>query len=98
MVRLDGTLVVLEPLALAHARPLVEAASESRDTYGFAEVPDGPHEMEAYVRRALEAPGEMPFAIVSHGRVVVLDRPGRVARGGGAAGILIWIRVGTRAV
>lgn len=66
--------MLLEPLALSHVHALVEAASESRDTYGFADVPDGPIEMEAYVRRALEAPGEVPFAIVSQGRVVGATR------------------------
>ena len=56
-MRLEGSLVLLEPLALSHVRALVDAASESRDTYGFADVPDGPQEMEAYVQRALETPG-----------------------------------------
>jgi N-acetyltransferase len=69
-VRLEGTRVILEPLALSHVAALVAAASESRDTYGFADVPDGPHQMEVYVRRALVATGEVPFAIVSQGRVV----------------------------
>lgn len=69
-MRLEGTRVLLEPLAISHVRGLVGAASESRDTYGFADIPDGPREMEAYVRSALEAPGEVPFAILSQGRVV----------------------------
>jgi RimJ/RimL family protein N-acetyltransferase len=69
-VRLEGTLVRLEPLALSHVPALADAASESRDTYGFADVPDGPHEMEAYVQYALETLGVMAFAIVSQGRVV----------------------------
>jgi N-acetyltransferase len=73
-VRLEGTLVVLEPLALSHVPALAEAASESRDTYGFADVPDGLHEMAAYVQRALETPGVMPFAIVSQRRVVGATR------------------------
>lgn len=73
-MRLEGTHVLLEPLALSHVGTLVEAAAESRDTYDYAEVPDGPDEMAAYVRRALEAPGEVPFAIVSNGRVVGMTR------------------------
>jgi N-acetyltransferase len=69
-VRLEGKRVVLEPLALAHVPALVEAASESRDAYAFADVPDGPEAMAAYVREALETPGVIPFAIVAEGRVV----------------------------
>ncbi len=69
-MRLEGTLVRLEPLALVHVPALVEAASVSRDTYAFADVPEGPEAMEAYVRYALETPGVVPFAIVAQGRVV----------------------------
>jgi RimJ/RimL family protein N-acetyltransferase len=69
-VRLEGRRVLLEPLALSHVPALVEAASESRETYAFADVPDGPDDMAAYVRGALETPGVLPFAIVSQGRVV----------------------------
>jgi RimJ/RimL family protein N-acetyltransferase len=69
-MRLEGTRVLLEPLALAHVPALVDAASESRDTYAFADVPDGSHGMEAYVQYALETPGVLAFAIVSQGRVV----------------------------
>ena len=69
-MRLEGKLVLLEPLALSHVPALVDAASESRDTYAFADVPDGPQEMGVYVRQALQAPGVVPFAIVSKGRVV----------------------------
>ena len=73
-MRLEGRRVLLEPLALSHVPALVDAASESRATYGFADVPDGLVEMDAYVRRALETPGELPFAIVSQGRVVGATR------------------------
>ena len=73
-MRLEGTRVLLEPLALSHVPALVDAASEARDSYGFADVPDGPVEMEAYVQRALETPGVMPFAIASQGRVVGATR------------------------
>jgi RimJ/RimL family protein N-acetyltransferase len=73
-VRLVGSLVQLEPLALSHVPALVEAASESRASYAFADVPEGLPGMEAYVREALETPGEVPFAIVSRGRVVGTTR------------------------
>lgn len=73
-MQLEGKTVRLEPLALTHVRALVDAASESRDTYRFADVPDGPVEMAAYVRSALDEPGVLPFAIVSGGRVVGTTR------------------------
>jgi len=73
-VRLEGSFVLLEPLALSHVAALVDAASESRDTFRFADVPDGPVAMAAYVREALEAPGVVPFAIVAQGRVVGTTR------------------------
>ncbi|HYK95170.1 MAG TPA: GNAT family protein [Candidatus Dormibacteraeota bacterium] len=69
-MRLEGKLVVLEPLALSHVPALIEAASVSRDTYAFADVPDSLPEMEAYVRDTLAARNEVPFAMVSGGRVV----------------------------
>jgi N-acetyltransferase len=69
-VRLEGRLVLLEPLALSHVPALVHAASESRDTFAYADVPEGPHAMKAYVKEALESPGVVPFAIVSQGRAV----------------------------
>jgi RimJ/RimL family protein N-acetyltransferase len=69
-VRLEGKRVLLEPLSLTHVPALVGAASESRETYVFADVPDGPEVMAAYVREALETPGVIPFAIVAEGRVV----------------------------
>ena len=69
-MRLEGTRVLLEPLALSHVPALVDAASESRVAYAYADVPDGPGEMEAYVRYAQETPSMMPFAIVAQGRVV----------------------------
>ncbi len=69
-MKLEGPLVRLEPLSLSHVPALVAAASESRETYGFADVPDGPDAMRAYVHEALEAPGVVPFAIVSKGQVV----------------------------
>ena len=61
---------MLEPLALSHVPALVEAASESRETYAFADVPGDPGSMAAYVTDALEALDVQPFAIVVGGRVV----------------------------
>ena len=69
-MRLEGARVLLEPLAHSHVRALVEAASESRDAYAYADVPDGAEAMDAYVRYALGMPDSMPFAIVWQGRVV----------------------------
>ena len=69
-MRLEGTRVLLEPLALSHVPALIEAASEARDTYAYADVPNGPVKMAAYVQRALETPSEVAFAIVAQGRVV----------------------------
>jgi N-acetyltransferase len=70
MVRLEGKLVVLEPLVLSHVGALVAAASESRDAYAFADVPDNLGSMTAYVQEAIGASDEVPFAIVWNGRVV----------------------------
>lgn len=69
-LQLEGKRVLLEPLALTHVPALVDAASESRDAYRYADVPGSTVEMERYVREAVEAPREMPFAIVVAGRVV----------------------------
>jgi RimJ/RimL family protein N-acetyltransferase len=69
-MRLEGRRVLLEPLTLAHVPALVEAASASRDTYRFVDVPDGPEAMASYVQEALETPGVIPFAIAVQGRVV----------------------------
>ncbi|HET7581643.1 MAG TPA: GNAT family protein [Candidatus Limnocylindria bacterium] len=73
-MRLEGTRVALEPLELAHVPALVDAASESRDSYAYADVPSGPDEMVAYIESALHEPGVLPFAILSHGRVVGTTR------------------------
>jgi RimJ/RimL family protein N-acetyltransferase len=69
-MQLEGKRVLLKPLALSHVPALADAASESRDTYAFADVPDGLVAMAAYVREALETPGVIPFAILAEGRVV----------------------------
>jgi RimJ/RimL family protein N-acetyltransferase len=68
---LEGTYVRLEPLAEAHVRGLVDAASEDRSHYQWAYVPDGADHMTAYVRGALAkvaAGDHVAFATVRRGR------------------------------
>jgi len=65
-VTLSGKHVRLEPLSTAHVGPLLEAASESRDTYGLTWVPADDRAMRSYVDSALAAQsaGEaIPFAV-----------------------------------
>ena len=78
-VVLEGRVVRLEPLALSHVPGLVDAASRTRDTYGFTLVPEGAAEMRRYVEAALaeQAAGRtVPFATVARatGRVVGATR------------------------
>lgn len=49
---LQGRWVRLEPLAAAHVPGLLRAATESRETYGFTDVPDTLPDMTAYVASA----------------------------------------------
>ena len=51
---LTGRFVRLVPLEPAHVPELVQAAAESRDTYEFALVPEGPEAMAAYVAGLLD--------------------------------------------
>ena len=46
---LTGQIVRLDPLNPTHAADLVKAAEESRETYEFALVPEGPEAMTAYI-------------------------------------------------
>jgi N-acetyltransferase len=74
-VTLDGRRVRLEPLAHAHAAPLVAAADESRATYHLTHVPADAAAMAAWIDHALAeaARGQaVPFATVDkeRGRVV----------------------------
>ncbi len=65
-VTLSGEHVRLEPLHVDHAALLVEAANESRATYGLTIVPANVDEMRAYVEKALadHAAGlALPFAV-----------------------------------
>ncbi|MFC4121595.1 GNAT family N-acetyltransferase [Nonomuraea zeae] len=70
---LDGSLVRLEPLSLAHAGDLALAAEEHRAGYDFTLVPRG-HEVHDYLRAQLDrtAQGLVPFAQIrrSDGRAV----------------------------
>ncbi|HVX42722.1 MAG TPA: GNAT family protein [Mycobacteriales bacterium] len=63
---LRGEHIQLEPLSATHVEPLVTAASESRETYGFTIVPDSIASMKSYVDFAIaeaEAGRAIPYAI-----------------------------------
>jgi RimJ/RimL family protein N-acetyltransferase len=45
---------VLEPLAIEHLEPLVQAASGDRSTFGFTTVPDGADAMGRYIEGLLD--------------------------------------------
>ncbi|MCU1375283.1 MAG: putative acetyltransferase, partial [Actinomycetia bacterium] len=67
-VVLEGAIVRLEPLTLAHVDGLAAAASEDRSTYALTAVPDGPAATAAYVAQALAeqaADAVLPFATCS---------------------------------
>ena len=72
---LEGRRVRLEPLGRGHAAGLLAAATGSRDTYGFTQVPGTPAETAAYVDAALaeqEAGRALPFATVDRSRGLVV--------------------------
>jgi RimJ/RimL family protein N-acetyltransferase len=74
-VTLEGARTRLEPLALSHVDPLVQAATESRDTYQFTLVPADQAAMEQYVQSALkdQASGAtLPYAICDRQRDVLV--------------------------
>jgi N-acetyltransferase len=63
---LEGSVVRLEPLALAHAEGLAAAAAEDRSSYSFTWVPDGVVASRAMIETALgsQAAGvALPFAV-----------------------------------
>jgi N-acetyltransferase len=63
---LEGSGVRLEPLTMAHAEALAEAAAGARDSFGYTWVPDGLDDARQYVEAALadqEAGRTVPFAI-----------------------------------
>jgi RimJ/RimL family protein N-acetyltransferase len=74
-VPLEGSRIRLDPLAPSHVDPLVQAATQSRDTYQFTLVPADRAAMENYVQAALEdqATGcALPFAICDLEREMVV--------------------------
>jgi N-acetyltransferase len=82
-VILEGRHARLEPLTLAHAPALAEAASGPRDTYGYTVVPADLAEARSYIESALgdQAAGRaLPFATVARasGRVVGSTRFGNI--------------------
>jgi N-acetyltransferase len=63
---LEGSGVRLEPLTMAHAEALAEAAAGARDSFGYTWVPDGLADARRYVQAALDdrdAGRTVPFAI-----------------------------------
>jgi len=67
MSTLTGSLVRLDPLSPGHAAGLAEAATESREHFGYSPVPDGFQEAEQFVRTALAERdhGEsIPYAVI----------------------------------
>lgn len=73
---LTGRYVTLEPLTVEHVPALVDAASESRATYGFSVVPEGPADTTAYVAEAVDDTDQLAFATrqVADARVVGTTR------------------------
>ncbi len=66
-VTLEGRHVRLEPLSLDHIPGLVQAASQSRDTYAYTYVPADAGAMRLYVETALagrDAGTMLPFATI----------------------------------
>jgi N-acetyltransferase len=66
-VTLTGAVVRLVPLARGHAGSLLAAATQSRETFGFTQVPGDADGMVAYIDAALadqRAGSALPFAIV----------------------------------
>ena len=65
---LEGAGIRLEPLTMAHAEALAEAASGARDSFGYTWVPDGPEDAGRYVQAALDdrdTGRSVPFAVRS---------------------------------
>lgn len=83
LITLEGRLVRLEPLAQEHVPALVQAATQSRETYRLTDVPSDESGMRRYVDRALSerAGGSaVPFAVVDRvrDRVVGSTRFGNI--------------------
>ena len=70
---LRGLEVTLRPLSVDDVEALTAASAESREHYGFSEIPEGLEETRRYVEKALgqqAAEQRIPFTIVWCGRVV----------------------------
>lgn len=70
---LQGTNVLLRPLQVEDAESLALAASESRGTYGYTDVPDGVDDARRFIADAMELAesGErMAFTVEWDGRIV----------------------------
>jgi RimJ/RimL family protein N-acetyltransferase len=70
---LQGPTVTLRLLEVDDAAAVAVAASESRGTFSFTRVPDGPDDARRYIEGALaerSTRGRIPFAILWHGRLV----------------------------
>ncbi len=70
---LRGVEVTLRPLSVDDVEALTAASAESREHYGFSEIPEGLEETRRYVEKALgqqAAEQRIPFTIVWCGRVV----------------------------
>ena len=70
---LRGVEVTLRPLSVDDAEALAAALGESREHYGFSEIPEGLEETRRYVEKALRlqaADQRMPFTVIWCGRVV----------------------------
>ncbi len=70
---LKGVEVTLRPLSVDDIEALAAALAESREHYGFSEIPEGLEETRRYVEKALgqqAAEQRIPFTIVWCGRVV----------------------------
>jgi RimJ/RimL family protein N-acetyltransferase len=66
-VTLEGRHVRLEPISVDHIPGLVQAANQSRDSYGFTYVPEDADAMRLYVETALagrDAGSMLPFATI----------------------------------
>ncbi len=70
---LRGVEVTLRPLSVDDVEALAASSAESREHYGFSEIPEGLEETRRYVEKALRlqaADQRMPFTVIWCGRVV----------------------------
>jgi len=84
-MRLQGRLVELEPLDLAHVPALLEVAQRGRQSFALTNVPGDEAGLRAYVETALAGTRDgkvVPFATIDRaaGRVVGSTRFGNIER------------------